>query len=227
MSENAWCNASELRLWGALMFSLEEGQGFFRFHPLSNQLVLSADFNDLLVQAAAQRQAARTAPQKHNLHWQKPKHDDVAALYQALLQADNVILRGVSCYLKAFLLWEHRFFHEEMGLNLYIAVEAGLAVLRKRMSRLAAKDVSFYEVFDFVRSTFGEELADYWAETHDDRTILLHPDNRLGAEVFHPQLANDIYELLDPMLSLYRYILLGVPRPDDDTVLRRMQGEEE
>jgi hypothetical protein len=29
----------------------------------------------------------------------------------------------------------------------------------------------------------------------------------------HPMVADDIYELLDPMLSLYRYLLLGEPRP--------------
>jgi len=134
---------------------------------------------------------------------------------RAELQADNVLLRGVSCYLKTFLLWEHHFFREEMGLNLYIAVEAGLSVIRRRLSTAAGRQVAYGEVFDIVGKIFGEGLAEYWQDCHDDRTILVHPDNRFGARVMHPGSADDIYELLDPMISLYRYILIdeSPPRP--------------
>ena len=53
----------------------------------------------------------------------------------------------------------------------------------------------------------------YWEDCRDDRNIVIHPDCDLGAQVMHPRSADDIYELFDPMLSLYRYILLGKPRP--------------
>jgi hypothetical protein len=70
-------------------------------------------------------------------------------------------------------------------------------------------------VFEFVRRAFsyGEALADYWQDAHDDRNALLHPDNDFSPYVIQPMSADDIYELFDPMLSLYRYILIGDPRP--------------
>ena len=72
-------------------------------------------------------------------------------------------------------------------------------------------------MFPTVRSStwwakpFGQGLAEFWLDCHDDRTILMHPDNKYGARVMHPPFADDIYDLLDPMLSLYRYILIGAP----------------
>lgn len=215
-SEIAWTDIGEIRLWGALAFSLLEGSGFFCFYPLDGQLILAESLDEDVVQRAAQRVSARLAPQQHELNTRRPSQDSVGALYEALLKADNVILRGVNCYLKSFMLWEHPFFREEMGLNLYISLEAGLSVIRRRLSAQGGRDVSYEDVFDFVRATFphGDGLAEYWEDCHDDRTILVHPDNRFGARVMHPSMADDIYELLDPMLSLYRYILIGEPPPE-------------
>ena len=108
------------------------------------------------MQLAAEHEAARLERPAHKLCRRTPSQKTVAALYDALLRADNVILRGVSFYLKAFLIWQHPFFMEEMGLNLYIALEAGLADIRRRMSAATGKDVSYQDVFDFVRATFSE-----------------------------------------------------------------------
>jgi hypothetical protein len=43
--------------------------------------------------------------------------------------------------------------------------------------------------------------------------MLLHPDCELGAHAILPMTADDVYELMGPMLSLYRYILIGAIRP--------------
>ena len=70
-------------------------------------------------------------------------------------------------------------------------------------------------MFDFVGATFayGDALAEYWQDARDDRNALLHPANDFSPYVIQPMFADDIMELLDPMLSLYRYILIGDPRP--------------
>jgi hypothetical protein len=70
-------------------------------------------------------------------------------------------------------------------------------------------------VFDFVRETFsyGEALADYWQEAHDDRNALLHPANDFSPYVIQPMSADDILELFDPMLSLTATSSSGSLRP--------------
>lgn len=65
---------------------------------------------------------------------QGPSHvTEVTKIYEALKSADVPLLRGVYCYLKAHLLWPHPFFKEEMGINLYIALEGGLRIIRKTL----------------------------------------------------------------------------------------------
>ncbi len=214
-SEIAWTNLDEIRLWGAIAFAIKEGEGFYSFYPLDNRQVFSASANPKLAEKIARRASCRLPPQDHALTPLAPSAEEVGLLYSALCRADNILLRGVSCYRKSHMLWKHPFFMEEMGINLYIALEAGLSVLRRRLGEEAGSIVPFRFVFDFVRKTFahGDALAEFWEDCHDDRNMLIHPDSDLGAYALHPMVADDIYELLDPMLSLYRYILIGEPRP--------------
>ncbi|MGI8782798.1 MAG: hypothetical protein ACR2L2_04000, partial [Acidobacteriota bacterium] len=173
------------------------------------------DLNPDRLDRIAQRVGRRHEPQAHDLHWYKPDPLEVAALYKALQSADNVLLRGVNCYLKAQMLMKHRRFVEEMGINLYIALEAGLTVLRRQLSEGAGRSVSFEEVFQHVGDAFpyGDSLVEVWTDARDDRNIVVHPDCYLGPEVMHPPYADDLLELFGPMLSLYRYLMLGVTGP--------------
>ncbi len=215
-SEIAWTSLGNIRLWGALAFSIAEGQGFYSFEPLDSLDMYLGQLDNLpLLVRAAERLAGKHPPQSDLLHWQPPKEQEIEALYVALQRADNVLLRGVNCYLKSHLLWDHYLFMEEMGINLYISLEAGLSVLRQRLSQKAGRSVPFVTVFDFVREHFayGDALAEYWQDAHDDRNALLHPANDFSPYAIQPMSADDILELFDPMLSLYRYLLIGDPRP--------------
>jgi hypothetical protein len=220
-NELAWANIGEIRLWGALAFAIEEGQGFYSFHPIeaehSGGSIWAQTLDTKVADRFARRLAGSISKQKHNLHWVRPDPNEVIALYEALLHADNLLLRGVNCYLKSHVLWRYPLFGEEVGINLYIALEAGLSVLRRRMSHAEKRDVSYQSVLDFIRRNFsyGEPLVDYWQDCRDDRNIVIHPDADLGPEVMHPKHADDIWELFDPMLSLYRYILIGKFRPSN------------
>jgi hypothetical protein len=213
-SEVSWTHVGNIRLWGALAFAIVEGKGFYSFYPLAQRELYVSSLDGGLVHRAAARVAA-IKPQSYALHWVKPDVREIAALYQALREADDILLRGVSCYLKSHLLWEHTLFMEEMGVNLHIALEAGLSVLRRRLSHSVGSDVSFQAAYTFVRQTFshGEALVAFWENCRHHRNILLHPDSHYGAFAMPPMAADDVLELLDPMLSLYRYLLIGEPRP--------------
>lgn len=219
-NELAWADIGEIRLWGALAFSIPEGKGFYGFYPLEEAsntptTIWAEQLNPSTVAKLAERAAATLTPQAHDLHWHRPDIAQVAKLYDALLSADNLLLRGVNCYLKSHMLWKHRLFAEEMGVNLYIALEAGLSVLRRRLSAQARRDVSYQDAYDHIREMFtcGDALVEYWEDCRDDRNVVIHPDCTLGPQVMHPRSADDIWELFDPMLSLYRYLLIGQPRP--------------
>lgn len=217
-SEVAWTTLGELRLWGAIALSIREGDGFYSFYPLTSILVCLHEVDTSTLHRIAVRQASKLPPQAHELHWILPATSEIQKLYDALIGADNVLLRGVSCYLKSHMLWRHHFFMEEMGINLHIALEAGLSTLRRRLSNQSGKTMSFRDVYEFIANTFthGEALAEFWEDRRRERNMLLHPDSSLGAYALHPIEADDVYELLDPMLSLYRYLLLNEPRPTFD-----------
>ena len=218
-SEIAWADVGEIRLWGALAFSIPEGRGFYHFRPLRRStLCLRAPQHGLL-QRIAEKVAASESPQSYKLHWVEPRQEEIASLYEGLRRSDSVVLRGVACYLKAHLLWaaDAVLFMEEMAINLHLSLEAGLSVLRRRLSANANRAVSFDAVHDFVARTFsyGEALVDFWRDRRDDRNLLLHPDSNDGPHAFAPMCADDVLELFDPMLSLYRFILIGETRPTD------------
>jgi hypothetical protein len=226
-NENAWANVGEIRFWGALAFAIEEGKGFYSVHPMGDEhewhsggTIWAESLDADVADRFAQRLAAALPTQQHDLHWVIPNETEIVGLHDALLAADNVLLRGVNCYLKSHILWRYPLFTEEMGINLYIALEAGLSVLRRRLSVEANRDVSFNEVQDHVRAKFthGDALVDFWQDCRDDRNIVFHPDCHLGPQVMHPRSADDIYEMLDPMLSLYRYILIGKLRPTFEAI---------
>lgn len=216
-SEVGWAEVGAIRLWGALAFSREERKGFFSVYPLGGTLLLMESLNEDLVQGAAVRAASRMPPQNHRLSVDG-KVEQVLRLYDALLNADNVLLRGVNCYLKTHMLWNYMEFRDEMAINLHISLEAGLGTLRKRLSTSVGRQVSYKDVYEFIAKTFsqGEGLVEFWQDRRDDRNMLIHPDSDAGAHVMLPMLADDIYELLDPMVSLYRYILIGENRPRFD-----------
>ena len=166
-NELAWADIGEIRLWGALAFSIPEGKGFFGFYPLEDACrtpttIWAEQLDPSIAERLADRVAAALAPQAHNLHWHQPDTFEVDALYSALLNADNLLLRGVNCYLKSHMLWGHRLFAEEMGINLYISLEAGLSALRRRLSAQTRRDVSYQDTYDHIRATFtcGDALVE-------------------------------------------------------------------
>lgn len=227
-SEIGWNDIGEIRLWGALALSIREGEGFFAFVPNLEEygrtptVLYLERLREDLIDKVVSRTVAGAGDRSYKLHWIGPRLAEVRRLYDALQRASTSSLRGLNCFLKALAIWSlpraSGLLTEEIGFNLYIALEGGLAEIRKGLSASAGCMVSYSEVLNFVAQnfTYGEALANYWEEAHDDRNALLHPDNPDAPYVIHPMSVDDIWELFDPMLSLYRFILLGEPRPQFD-----------
>jgi hypothetical protein len=115
ITEIAWTNLGNVRWWGALAFSIVEGEGFYSFYPKATKSLYLSDLNEVLIHEVAKRAAAAATEEGRpphceavKLHWVKPLNVEIRKLYEALLDADNVLLRGVNCYLKSHLLWRHQ-----------------------------------------------------------------------------------------------------------------------
>jgi hypothetical protein len=216
-SEISWANLGELRFWAAMAFAIPEGQGFYYFCPARSAHLCASKLEESQAHRMAERLATEARVGTSTGHWVFPDVAEVAELYAALLQADQVILRGATCYLKSHLFWG-TLFMEEMCINLHISLEAGLTVLRKRLSETHGMPVSYDDVYDFIERhfTYGGALVEFWRDRRDDRNLLLHPDSFLGPYAIAPMRADDVYELLGPVLSLYRFLLIGANRPSFD-----------
>jgi hypothetical protein len=226
-SEIAWNTIGDIWLWGALALSIREGEGFYAFVPdfeetrAATKALIVSEIDGAAIERAVARMVACTSRRQYTLHWVKPQSSEVEQLYVALRAAQPRVLRGVNCFLKALMLWSlpsKRLLDEEMGFNLYIALEGGLAEIRQRLTAAAGRSISYMDTLEFVAGEFthGEALAQYWYEAHGDRNELMHPDNPDSPYAIHPISADDIWELFDPMLTLYRYIMLGEKRPTFD-----------
>jgi hypothetical protein len=219
-SEIAWNDLAEVRLWGALALSIREGQGFFALFPSRTpaKSLFARELPIGLADKVARHTAGTGSPPSYRLHWVKPSRAEVDALYAALQRADVVLLRGLNCFLKSLALWQmedSQLLMEAMCLNLHISLEAGLSVLRRRLSVAARQDVSFQAVYHFLSATLthGGALVEFWQDRRAERNLLMHPDSHSGPYVIAPMSADDVYELWDPMLSLYRFLLIGDFRP--------------
>src|SRR2546423_15193372 len=67
-SEIAWTDVGNIRFWGAVALSLEEGSGFFNFYPLLSHVAYLDKVRPDVVRGIALRLAARVPPQTHRLH---------------------------------------------------------------------------------------------------------------------------------------------------------------
>ena len=216
--ETHWANIAEIRLWGAIAFAIREGEGFYSFEPGANRVMFLSSINEKTAQRVAEGLAADIPKGERWSRKLTVPESELLGLYDALLNADNILLRGVSCYLKSHLFWGSTLFMEEKAFNLYVSLEAALNTLKRRFSAAQGRDVSYDDVYKFIENTFayGESLVEYLRDCRDNRNILFHPHNYFGEYVMAPLTADDVMELFDPMLTLYRYILIGDLRPPFD-----------
>jgi hypothetical protein len=139
-SEISWAHLEEIRFWAAMAFAISEGHGFYYFALRGGDSCAPRSSTKQRPRRLAERLAADANVGTSRGHWVVPAVSEIADLYAALLQADQVILRGAACYLKSHLFW-NSLFMEEMCINLHISLEAGLTVLRKRLSEVEGKPV--------------------------------------------------------------------------------------
>jgi hypothetical protein len=141
---------------------------------------------------------------------------EVLELLDAIDVKDELLLAGLSRFLSAQRLVVMGSFFEEASLFGLLSLEAGLEYMRQCL-RKGKSEASFSDVYEVISNDFpgGEEIARWFRRMYDNRVILVHPSSRMGDYRTAPILQLDCRRLLEWLILLYRYILLGqVPEAD-------------
>ncbi len=228
-SELSWASVAEIQLWGAVTLSIPEGSGIYHAYPSPwsrslDPLELPAiDLGDAdcldTFKSVGHELTVDRFPERYTSAYTRHEHPDSAVarrkLYHALSARDPLLLRGVSCLMKGWVLWEHDLFREEAALSVFIAMEAALDYLRHALGAQAGQELSYEGVHRHLANTMhlGEPLSQYLKMCWDNRVMLAHPNSRQGCYAIPPLIADDFYETYEALVSVYRFILIGEDRP--------------
>ncbi|MFX0198723.1 MAG: hypothetical protein ACFFCW_21585 [Candidatus Hodarchaeota archaeon] len=123
---------------------------------------------------------------------------------------DHLLIRGLGALVKGQLLARHDIFHENACMSLYVAMEASLHVilrrLRKTMNNPSNEDASVYLAKAFGRVTYPSK---YFEEYYEDRIKTVHPASRFGTFPQPPLAADDFYDLYSDLVAVYDFLITG------------------
>lgn len=135
---------------------------------------------------------------------------DAEKLLREVDASDQLVLAGLTRFLESTrLLWLDE--HEAAATSLFISTGAALEFIRLYLGETRESDsLPFAEVLSYLRERFphGDEVAEYFEDTHALRNTALHPANRDGEFWTPPLMMDDIYRLHKSLITLYRHIIL-------------------
>lgn len=132
-------------------------------------------------------------------------------LMDAIDPSDSVLIRGLSSFLKANVLYStDHLFMEEATLLMFLAMEATLEIARRRLERRGVQNPAFDDAIDYVASGVApkDEALEYFRKCYDKRVVLVHPSNRVTADLVPLLWADDFYDNYDVVADTYRRLLL-------------------
>ena len=92
----------------------------------------------------------------------------------------------------------------------HVSLAAALEMIRQHIESERGKDVAYDDVYGYVEDAFpGGALVDFLRDTYDLRTMLVHPSSRFGEYWAPPMQADDVFEIIEWLVPLYRHILTG------------------
>jgi hypothetical protein len=218
--EMPWILPAEVRLLASLALSIPEGTGMLSFTPSESERVLDLPDNVPLSEArslyylrsAAEQLCLSIVPpnELYEMRTESIKPSDQLALLQAIQYSNNVLMRGLYCMLKSTHLFAIRMFGEEAFMNIQIAREAALELLR---DRIGGQSVGYAAAHSYVRSNFkhGDSLAEFLEAQHDRWVATRHPRSKHGEFWTPPLMLDDYFETHGAVVSLFRHLLLEEP----------------
>lgn len=223
-TDQSWVYPEEVRVLSAVALSIPEGRGMIAFKSdgRTRQLDLAWDTELTTepsldaIQATAVAYAWECYGSRASYQLRDTESSDVAfehALFTGIDVSDQLLIRGLYSLLKS----QHLLravdgrFMEEAIMNVQIAREAGLDLIRHRLIQAGMQNASFQDAYEYLRNNFrlGDALASYFKEQHDTWIAVRHPDSRFGPHWAPRLMADDYYETYGACVSVYRHLLAG------------------
>jgi hypothetical protein len=234
-SELSWATIEEIRLWAAMALSCPENKGYHAIYPSGRSVSIDPlelpswnladedcqeELRTLLVEGSDRLTGAdRISP--YSRHHHPTDQREQIRLLRSIEDSEHrepELVRGLVCFLKSAMLFDHWQYGEEAALAVFTAMEGALSTMRNRLSATGGRPASFDDVHSVIQShiRYGDGLSSYFRDCWEKRIILAHPDNKFGAEPIPFLYADDFYDTYKALVSVYRLLLIGEQRPEYD-----------
>jgi hypothetical protein len=127
---------------------------------------------------------------------------------------DSLMIRGLVHLLKTSMLrCLSRSFIDTACLEIYIALEATLEIILRKLRSKGVLNPSNKDASDYLLQSFGESyrLEKYYQEYYEDRIKAIHPNSRFGPAKFPPLFVDDLYMLYNDLLRTYEFLITAQP----------------
>ena len=223
--ETSWVFPEEIRLLASIALSLPEGIGTLSFAPCGYQLQLDSRIEDLSDLEFIHISKAIAINHAHEIYgdgicYQLRRANTSGEDFQRILYngtdvGDSLMIRGLSCLLKSqhLIHVESNVFCEDAFINVQIAREGALQIIRRLLREKSGKPASYEDAYEYISQNFqaGNFLASYLKEQYDKWIMAKHPESRWGIFWSPPLLADDFFETYEALVSIYRHLISGEP----------------
>ena len=225
-SGTAWALLSEIRLWSSLILTLLPENGSYAIIPAEKPMVFKAEdsvdslqFIGNIQNRLSERENSESYISGHrfvdsgyDFHHTSTQVEQTLDFYHAIDPMNKVLIRGLSCMLKAKVLSRSYHALEEAALLTYISTEAVFALLVEKLQLKSVKELYAY-IEDQVPN--GYHLANYHKDCRENRNNLVHPSLKFGAYDLPNLIADDYMETYSNLVELYRFYILNLPIQND------------
>lgn len=136
-------------------------------------------------------------------------------LFDSIDPGNALLIRSLYALLKSQHLarYAEGLFFEEATMNVQIAREGALELLRDKIAVSGRRRPSEKDAFAYLRQEFryGKPLADFLDDQRQRWVKTKHPRSELGIFWAPPLEADDFFETYEALVSIFRHVLTGEP----------------
>ena len=233
-SEVECLDATEIPLLGSVLLAGEAGAPYLYPYPTCHSMLIETDqleeIHDTNIQRCKSflldsiRKLRESTPESKVLGFTRLYDggydlvenacnvDDQLQVLRRLRLLGPVPLRGVSCLLKARMLFQHPEFAEAGCIFLWIALDAAHSIILEELRRSGIVNPTSNDAARYFEriSGLGADWEKFFEYDYENRIRAIHPHNRFGAEAIPQFLADDFLELNDLLIPLYRHLISDV-----------------
>lgn len=224
-SEIYWIFPEEIRLLASIALSIPEGRGTLAFVPNSHQLIVDTEGEELSGSGfinKAKELAFNVARDtfgkdvRYRLRGADTSGEEFRQrLFQGINVSNSLLIRGLSCLLKSqhLMAADLHAFCEDAFINVQIAREAVLQLIRKLLEEEGIESVSYNDIYKYIEENFrmGNLLAASLKEQYEKWISAKHPNSRWGLFWTPPLSAEDFFETYESLVSVFRHLITGEP----------------